>query len=337
MTAARQAGGAAGPALFGPARPGTRAGAGPRPSSGTPLGAEPARAGILGLRLGSPVVVGSGLLTDQERNIRRLLDDGAGAVVTKTIHPDPGPSGNERLLRLPTGMLNSTTYSRRSVDAWCAMLGRFADDGLPVIASVHAGSPDELADLAERVTAAGSGALELGISCLNEDEGGLEDTPERVAAYTEAVGRRVSVPFSVKLAIGERVRERVDAAVSCGARAITLSDTVSGLAVDADTGEVRLGGAFGYSGPGIKPLVLAEIYGLRRAGLTVPLMASGGVEGATDVAEYLSVGADAVQVYTALHRDMHTTLRGIRQGFDDWLASHGGSLTDLVGRSITRA
>ncbi|WAL93720.1 tRNA-dihydrouridine synthase [Streptomyces sp. Je 1-369] len=292
---------------------------------------------VLGLRLKSPVVVGSGLLTDQERNIRRLLAGGAGAVVTKTIHPSPGPSGNERLLRLSTGMLNSTTYSRRSVDDWCAMLRRFADDELPVITSVHADTPTELADLAERVTEAGSTALELGISCLNEEDGALEDTPQRVAAYTEAVRSRTSVPFSVKLAIGERVRERIDAATASGADALTLSDTISGLAVDADTGEVRLGGAFGYSGPGIKPLVLAEIYGLRRDGLTVPVMASGGVNDAADVAEYLSVGADAVQVYTVLHRNMHATLRTIRQGFDDWLASHGGTVADLVGRSIKKA
>ncbi|MFJ4640946.1 dihydroorotate dehydrogenase [Streptomyces hygroscopicus] len=290
---------------------------------------------ILGLRLSSPVVVGSGLLTDQEGNMRRLLQDGAGAVVTKTIHPAPGPTGNERLLRLPTGMLNSTTYSRRSVDGWCAMLRRFADDGLPVIASVHADSPAHLAELADRVTQAGSPALELGISCLNE-EGGLEDTPERVAAYTDAVRRRTPVPFSVKLAAGERLRERVEAALACGADAVTLSDTIAGLAVDADTGEVRLGGAFGYSGPGIKPLVLAGIFALRRAGVTVPVMASGGVESAEDVAEYLSVGADVVQVYTALHRNLHATLRAICQGFDDWLGARGGTVADLVGRSVNR-
>ncbi|MFD4832263.1 tRNA-dihydrouridine synthase [Streptomyces uncialis] len=295
----------------------------------------PAAVRVLGLRLSSPVVVGSGLLTDQERNIRRLLDAGAGAVVTKTIHPSPGPSGQERLLRLPTGMLNSTTYSRRGIDEWCAMLRRFADDALPVIASVHADSPEELAALAARVTDAGSPALELGISCLNEADG-LHDTPERVAAYTRAVRRVTPVPISVKLAIGEHSRERIDAALAAGADAITLSDTIAGLAVDADTGEVTLGGAFGYSGPGIKPLVLAEIYALRRAGLRVPVLGSGGVRDAADVAEYLSVGADAVQVYTALHTRMHTTFLEIREGFDRWLAARGGTVADVVGRSVTR-
>ncbi|WP_223837517.1 dihydroorotate dehydrogenase [Streptomyces venezuelae] len=296
---------------------------------------NPAAAEILGLALTSPVVVGSGLLTDQERNIRRLLAAGAGAVVTKTIHPNPAPSGSERLLHLPTGMINSTTYSRRGIDQWCAMLRRFAADRLPVIASLHADSPAELAELAAAVADTGCRALELGISCMNED-GGLTDTAERVAAYTGAVRSVTTLPFSVKLAAGERVRERVDAAVAAGADAITLSDTIAGLAVDPKTGRVLLGGTFGYSGPGIKPLVLAEIYELRRSGVQVPLMGSGGVQSAPDVAEYLSVGADAVQVYTALHRNMHDSLAGIREGFDDWLRDHGGTVAALVGRSLPK-
>src|SRR2546430_14017 len=103
---------------------------------------------VLGLSLNNHVLVGSGLLTDQERNIRKLLATGAGAVVTKTIHPAPSPSSGERILRMPFGMLNSTTYSRRSVEEWLDILRRLAEDGSPVIASVHADTAAELADLA---------------------------------------------------------------------------------------------------------------------------------------------------------------------------------------------
>lgn len=294
---------------------------------------NPATATVLGLTLRSPVVIGSGLLTDQERNIRRLLAAGAGAVITKTIHPNPTDTKEERILRVATGMLNSTTYSRRGVDEWCAMLHGFADEGLPVIASVHADTPAALGELAARVEAAGSPALELGISCLNEEDG-LHDTPERVAAYTRAVRLNTSVPFSVKLAVGEGVGERVSAAVKEGAATITLSDTIPGLAVDPATGEVQLGGVFGYSGPGIKPLVLAEIFSLRRQGLAVPIMGSGGVQSAVDIAEYLSVGANAVQAYTALHKNMHDTLVRIQSGVDSWLREHDVTVTDLIGRSL---
>jgi dihydroorotate dehydrogenase subfamily 1 len=289
---------------------------------------------MLGMRLSSPVVVGSGLLTDQERTIRRLLERGAGGVVTKTIHPNPPSGGGERIVRIRGGMLNSTTYSRRPVPAWCDTLRRFAQDGLPVVASVHADSPSELAALCGEIATTGCRGLELGISCINE--AGFEDTPERVGSYTEAVRRRVSLPISVKLAVDGGTRARLEAAVRAGADAITLSDTVPGLAVDTETGEPVLGGVYGYSGDGLKPLVLAEIYSLRRNGVGIPILASGGVREAADVVEYLNVGANAVQVYSALHRDMYATLQRICVGYTDWLSRRNENTHNLIGRALRK-
>ncbi|GAA3167285.1 MULTISPECIES: dihydroorotate dehydrogenase [Streptomyces] len=262
---------------------------------------------VLGMDLANPVVVGSGLLTDQERNIRRLLASGAGAVVTKTIHPNPPAGLDERIVRLPTGMINSTTYSKRSVGHWVDVLRGLARDGLPVIASLHADSPAELAELAARVEASGCRALELGISCLNEEDG-LDDAPERVHAYTAATRAATRLPFSVKLASGEGLHARAFAAARAGADAVTLSDTLPAAAVHPETGDLRLGGVFGYSGPGIKPLVLASLWKLRNAGFPLPLLGSGGVQSGRDVQDYLQVGAVAAQVYTALHTDMGPTL-----------------------------
>ncbi|MEU6482230.1 dihydroorotate dehydrogenase [Streptomyces sp. NPDC047017] len=266
---------------------------------------------VLGLPIADPLIVGSGLLTDQERNIRRLLEKGAGAVVTKTIHPSPPTGLDERILRLPVGMLNSTTYSKRPVGHWLGVLRSFAEDGLPVIASVHADTPAELADLAEDVEATGCRALELGISCLNEEDGLGDDNPDRVYDYTAETRSRTRVPLAVKLAIGEGLHDRVRAAIAGGADAITVSDTIAGAAVAPGTGDLELGGVYGYSGPGIKPLVLAAIWQLRRRGFDLPILASGGVTGGRDVADYLAVGANAVQVYTALHTDMYDTLQRI--------------------------
>lgn len=265
---------------------------------------------ILGLQLANPVIVGSGLLTDQERNIRRLIAKGAGAVVTKTIHPRPPEGLDERILRLPVGMLNSTTYSKRPVDHWLNALRAFAEDGLPVIASLHADTPSELAALANDVEQTGCRALELGISCLNEDHG-LHDTPERVHAYTAQTRARTTLPIAVKLAVGEGLRDRARAAAVGGADAITLSDTIPGAAVAPTTGHLELDGVFGYSGPGIKPLVLAAIWQLRAQGFTLPIIGCGGITSGRDVADYLSVGASATQVYTALHTDMYRTLERI--------------------------
>lgn len=266
---------------------------------------------IMGLSLKNPVIVGSGLLTDQERNIRTLLAAGAGAVVTKTIHPSPPKDLNERILRLPVGMINSTTYSKRSVDHWLKVLRSLTGDQLPIIASLHADTPSELGDLAAQVQGTGCRALELGISCLNEESGLEDDNPDRVYAYTSETRSRTSLPLSVKLAIGEGLEDRVRAAIAGGADAITVSDTISGAAVSPDTGELELGGVFGYSGPGIKPLVLAAIWRLRKRGFVLPILGCGGISSGRDVADYLHVGANVTQVYTALHTDMQATLRRI--------------------------
>lgn len=235
------------------------------PNPQTPLSVD-----VLGLSMANAVVVGSGLLTDQERNIRRLLAAGAGAVVTKTTHRDLPCQLDERIVRLPIGMFNSSTYSKRPVTRWLQTLRSLAADDLPVIASMHADRPDALGRLAEQVAATGCRALELGISCLNED-GAPDDTPDRVYAYTAAVRRCTDLPISVKLAAGEGVEARARAAESGGATAITLSDSIAGTDVSV-TGELRLGGVFGYSGPGIRALVLAAVYTLRRRGFDLPIL-----------------------------------------------------------------
>jgi dihydroorotate dehydrogenase len=96
---------------------------------------------------------------------------------------------------------------------------------------------------------------------------------------------------------------------------------------------LELGGVFGYSGPGIKPLVLAAIWSLRQAGIGAEILGIGGVAGADDVREYLSVGATVVQVYTALHTDMYATLDAIVSGVVDREPANG----ELTARSATES
>lgn len=290
---------------------------------------------ILGLKIRTPIIVASGTITDQEAGIRRLLALGAGAVVTKTIHPCPPPKLNERVLRIPQGMLNSTTYSFRSISEWYGILSRFARDKAPIIASIHASSPEALGELAEQLAPSGCPAMELGISCLNETSGRPME-PKVVESYVRSVSRLVAIPISAKLVVGDGIEERVSAAIDGGAHAITLSDTVWGLAMDPDNGEAKLGGPFGYSGPGIKPIVLAAIYGLRKKGFTIPILGSGGISCGIDAAEYLSLGCPAVQVYTALHSRKSKALVEITSELRDWLASREQSVERLVERGLDR-
>ncbi|MFJ4383747.1 hypothetical protein ACIP02_05325 [Pseudomonas sp. NPDC089408] len=271
---------------------------------------------VLGLQLASPLIVGSGLLSDQARNIRQLLARGAGAVVTKTIFPGCEKTHAERIHVIGTGMLNNTTYSKRSVADWLILLGQFQREGLAIIASIHAATPAALGELAAQVAQASDCPLELGISCLHAEDV-TEDTPERVEAYAQAVRQSTDAPFAVKLALGQGLHERAMAAQRGGASALTLSDTISGLAFDPECRDVVLGGVCGYSGAGIKPLVLAAIYELRQRGFDLPIMGCGGVQSGRDVREYQLAGAQTAQVYSALHQDMFGTLERITDEYFD--------------------
>ncbi|MCT8347279.1 dihydroorotate dehydrogenase [Photorhabdus temperata] len=265
---------------------------------------------VLGMKIKNPIIVGSGLLSDQDKYIRQFIVHGAGAVVTKTIYPNSEKLHTEKTYSISTGMLNNTTYSKKTVEHWLTILSEFKREQLPVIVSVHAESPGELGSLAARISEVTDAPLELGISCLHADDF-IEDTPERVFNYAKAVKERVDTSFSVKLALGDNLYGRVQAAIEGGAHSITLSDTISGIVFDGVSGEALLNGVCGYSGPGIKPLVLAAIYNLRKRGLTIPILGSGGVQDGNDVHEYILAGANTVQVYTALHRHMYKTLRRI--------------------------
>lgn len=288
---------------------------------------------FLGVNISNPIVVASGPLTDREKSIRRMFTHGAGAVVTKTIHPSPPQGLDERVLRIETGMLNSTTYSQRSVADWCETLRSLARDDLPVIASIHADSDRDLAELAKKVENTGCRALELGISCINEAEE-LEDTPQRIGLLTEAVRKAVNVPLSVKLGIGETMNERIAAAMNAGANAVTLSDTIPGISVNAETGKINLGGSYGYSGPGVKPLVQSAIYELRKSGFEDEISGTGGASNETDIVEYMSVGANTVQIYTALHSKTFQTLERIVTGLNKWFDDRELSTTDVLNQSF---
>ncbi|XBS67982.1 dihydroorotate dehydrogenase [Acerihabitans sp. KWT182] len=265
---------------------------------------------LLNLPLKNPVIVGSGLLTDSERLIRRFADIGAGAVVTKTLYPSHIDTRHENIYSLASGMLNNTTYSKRPFQQWLQLLKAFAEERLSIIVSVHAKTPQALAAMAEQIATVTDAPLELGISCPHDTAAG-EDTAERVFRYAEAVRRHTDAPFSVKLALGDDLTNRIEAAAAGGAQALTLSDTLSGLAFDPGTERPALGGPCGYSGAGIKPLVLAAIYQLRKKGIALPIIGSGGVQYGRDVRDYLLAGADAVQLYTALHYQCGKTLHRI--------------------------
>lgn len=268
-----------------------------------------------------------------------------GAVVVKSMSAGPW-AGNPapRLLPLPAGMLNSVGLQNRGAAAWLADdLPALAATGARVVASIWGFTVDDYR-AAAALLAAGPlpsvVAVEANISCPN-----VEDRLEMFAHHEDSAAAAVTaaaeglapsgLPLWVKLSPNVTDLPAIAGAVlGAGAGALTLTNTVMGLAIDPVTGRARLGGGGGgLSGPAIHPVAVRAVYECRRAFPAVPIVGVGGVTTGYDAAELIAAGAHAVQVGTASFADPGAPGRVLAE-LAAWCRRHGvRRLGDLLGRA----
>jgi len=302
----------------------------------------------LGVRVGSiamknPIATASGCGGYGEE-LAEFYDLGLlGAVVTKSItlrpregHPPP------RLAEVRAGMLNAIGLANVGLERFLAeKLPALARFDVPVIVNVAGSTPEEYVAVCAALDASdGVAGIELNVSCPNVRRGGMEFgvAPEPLAALVEAVRAKVTrAALIVKLSPNVTdIAVTAGAAADAGADALSLVNTLRGMAIDPWTGRPALTNTVGgLSGPAIKPVA---IYMVRRvweevAGpRSLPVIGLGGVQFAEDVIEFLRAGATAVSVGTANFVDPRTCVTlvdGLREG----LARLGmPRARDLVGR-----
>jgi len=259
-----------------------------------------------------PIIVSSSPLSAHGRAINNLLSVGAAAVVTKTItlYPDVRTGGCSRHGEL---LFNRDGYSNRSVSDWESDLD--ALQGHRVIANVFAETPDELANLACRVTARGVEILELGLSCPTVGKDPICCYPDQLGEFCHAVRKAVNVPILVKLLLqmsSERNREMALTVKNAGCNGICISDTLPAMILKSDGSKV-LGGPGGLSGAALKPLVLKALHDI--ADIDLVILGIGGIKDAQDVVDYLRMGATAVQVCSVLIMNGIQKLEDLVQDF----------------------
>lgn len=263
------------------------------------------------LTLSSPVMAASGTFGSgveaQRRGVARV--ERLGAVVAKTVTQEPR-SGNPplRMAETASGMLNSIGLQNPGIDAFLeTVLPAMRDLPTAVVLNVAGRDAADYAALAARVDAdsAGVAALELNLSCPNVSKGlDLGRDPSLAAAVVTAVRATTRLPLWVKLTPNvtdiTAIAQAVEAA---GADALTVANTVLGLAVDWRRRAPRLAKGFGgLSGPAIKPIALRLVATCSRA-VSVPIIGCGGIQTADDALEFIVAGAHAVQVGTASFAD----------------------------------
>ncbi|MEW5702260.1 MAG: dihydroorotate dehydrogenase [Candidatus Zixiibacteriota bacterium] len=292
---------------------------------------------LAGVHFATPIWTASGTAGTGEE-IAAWCDTGKlGGMVTKSVSLEPRPGHPyPRTVETASGMLNAIGLQNKGIEAFIAEeLPRLRQMPTRVIVNVVGWAIDEYAALAHRLTREeGIDALEVNLSCPNVSRGidnGAD--PGWVGECTAAVRAATTTPIIIKLTPNTHdIASLARAAADHGADAISAINTLVGMAVNHNTFKPRLANITGgLSGPAIKPVALAAVYKIKKA-VDIPVIGIGGIMSGTDAAEFLIVGASAVQVGTANFRHPDATTR-IADELGAYLQSKGMTrVTDLIGR-----
>jgi len=261
-----------------------------------------------------------------------------GAVVVKSLSADPWPGNpSPRVCPVPGGMLNSVGLQGPGVAAW--LIDELPDleaSGARVVVSIWGRRVEDYERAASLLAGAPSCvvAVEVNVSCPNlEDRSRMfAHSPEATRAAlaaSAACGRprwaKLSPNTSELLAVAE-------AALDGGAEALTLTNTLLGLAIDTERRAPVLGaGGGGLSGDALHSVALRAVYECREAFPKVGIVGVGGVRDGEGAVRMLLAGADAVQVGTATLADPRAVMR-VQAELAHWCARHRVSaVSEIVG------
>jgi dihydroorotate dehydrogenase (NAD+) catalytic subunit len=265
-----------------------------------------------GIELEHPIVNGSG--TFDAIAAHRAFGDELlqrfpfAAFVSKTVTLEPR-QGNPppRLWEVPAGLMNSIGLPNKGLAGYLAEdLPRLALLPVPLIVNVMGFTREQVAELVTAFSAREEvAALELNVSCPNVETGLVMGAdPDEVAALLQRVRPLTDKPLIVKLTPNASdVAAVAAAAEQAGATALSLINTLRGMALDPKTGSPWLGGTTGgVSGPAVRAIALAQLQAVSQA-TTIPLIGMGGVQSGRDALDLIRAGADLVAVGTESFRD----------------------------------
>lgn len=291
---------------------------------------------LCGITLKNPVIAASGTF-GFGREFHELYDIGQlGGVSTKGLTPEPR-LGNPvpRIAESRGVILNAVGLQNPGVEHFIEHdLDWLKSTGTTVIANVAGKTLEEYERICARLDGLAD-MIELNISCPNVKSGGMAfgiqpKTVEEVTKY--ATKHLKSTPLIVKLSPNvESIALNAKAAENGGANAVSLINTLTGMAIDIERRRpIIANNTGGVSGAGVKPVAVRMTYEASQA-VKIPVIGMGGITCAEDAIEFLMAGATAVQVGTANFTDPYAMPK-IIQGLNDWCDRHGiENVSELTG------
>ncbi|MBO8136561.1 MAG: dihydroorotate dehydrogenase [Desulfotomaculum sp.] len=292
---------------------------------------------IGGIVMQNPVTTASGTFGFGREYSEYVSINELGALVVKgtTLYPRQG-NAVPRIAETPAGVLNSIGLQNPGVDYLIEhYVPFFKSLQVPVIVNISGETVEEYAAVAEKLDKAGGVAgIEVNISCPNVKKGGMAfgSDPAMAAEVTKAVKSSTTIPVIIKLSPNVTdITKVAEAVAAAGADALSLINTLLGMAIDITTRRPVLGNVMGgLSGPAVKPVALRAVWQVYKA-VELPIIGMGGISTAEDALEFILAGAAAVAVGTANFVNPRATIE-VKQGIERYLIENGiKNINDLIG------
>lgn len=292
---------------------------------------------VCGVPFQNPVIAASGCFGFGQEMAEYVDLNALGGISIKGLTPKPR-LGNPapRIAETPSGMLNSVGLQNPGIDAFLELeLPRLAKLNCRILANVAGSSVEDYAYMTEKLANQPVDMVELNISCPNVKEGGVAFGvyPDKVYEVVSAAKAHCTQPLVVKLTPNTAdITATALAAEKAGADAISLINTLTGMAVDFSARRPVLANVTGgLSGPAVKPVALRMVYQVAQA-VNVPVIGMGGIDSGLDALEFMLCGASAVQVGMANLYDPYACVR-IAEEMEQILAEEGlSSVQEIVGQ-----
>lgn len=293
---------------------------------------------IAGVEFKNPIITASGTFGFGKEYGEFYPLSALGGICTKGLtlkkrEGNPPP----RVAETYGGMLNSVGLQNPGIEHYLAEDDkRLAKENVVVIANIAGSTLEDYIAIGERINDSHADMVELNISCPNVKQGGMAFgvLPENVEEVTRAVKNVCKKPVITKLSPNVScIADNARAAEAGGADAVSLINTLSGMAVNYKTRRpILANNNGGMSGPCVKPVALKMVWECYNA-VKIPIIGLGGITTYTDVLEFMICGARAVQVGTANFINP-TAAYDIAKDLEKYVEENGTDINDLVGTLI---
>lgn len=288
------------------------------------------------INMDNPTILASGIMDQDFESMKRVFENGAGSVVTKSIGLKPNKGYlNPTFVELEYGILNAMGLPNPGINEFKFEIEKLKKFKIPVIGSIFGSTSKEFIKLGLDMQKFGADALEINMSCPHAKGYGLEigSDPKLVENILYDLKKSVDIPIFVK--ISSNLTDIIEIAKiieDANADGIVAINSVKSMKIDLTIKKPILSNKIGgYSGKGIKPIGIRCVYELYE-NVKIPIIGVGGITNGEDALEYIMAGASAVQIGTGLYYRGIDIFNKICDEIKSWMKDNCyEKLSDLIG------